>query len=196
MSAVEKPKASAAKKGNKKVVFEAWHIRSGNSVMFEERHFDLKVLSPEYRFAQPFVTKGYNIQGEKRLYGVYTTLRNNQTVTERVELDVDQTTISSNINFEWMNDNTVPYFTWEVDFENNLKQHENLKCAYITTVEDEKKYLLRFGSNMVQLWHLHDPNCFEYEPISQLDQLIYIRAYKGLSMALIIVSGYMGGRQI
>lgn len=180
MSAVEKSKSSSGRgRNSRKVVFEAWHIKSGNCVLFEERSFDIKSLAQEQRWVQPFVTKGYNVQGEKRFYGIYTTTVNNQTVTDRVELDIDQTTTSSSIYFEWVNDNTVPYFTWQVEFENNLNQYENLKCAHITTVEDGKKYLLRFGSNMVQLWHLHNPDCSEYESISVLDQLLYIRAYKG-----------------
>lgn len=181
------------------VVFEVWYVEAEKSIYLTNDGL-IKTVKPSYRTAvddeskegyqikniQPFVVRTTIRNNEKCLMGVYTSIEGQNIITKTMELDIDRLRdrssteiVDNEISIEWMSytNETQPYVAEGYELSNNLKNYDKLKCGYLNI--DGKQFLIRFGAYTVQLWYLFDPGCSSNTAISDKDELLYIRAYKG-----------------
>lgn len=160
------------------VIFEVWYIEAEESIYRTTEPLTTKPNSKLYKgkrllkTVQPFVMRGITADGKKCLKGFYTSLKNNQLATSYVELDID--TVRTDVDIVW--ESSTPVIKDLPEILNNLNEFHDIKCGHFSI--KGKKYLIRFGRHTVQLWRLNR-NDLSNQFISDKDDLIYIRAYKG-----------------
>lgn len=163
------------------VVFEVWYIEAEESIYRTNEKLSTRLKSASYsnenrllKLVQPFVTRGFTADGQKCLKGFYTSLKDGVLVTTFIELDIDK--VCTDININWVKDPVLAYKnTYEI--ENNLDEFNNLMCGHFDI--RGKRYLIRFGKHTVQLWRPDTSTIISKKLISENDDLLYIRAYKG-----------------
>ncbi|KAI8087451.1 hypothetical protein BDF21DRAFT_491903 [Thamnidium elegans] len=165
--------AMSGLENDNEVVFEVWHLESERSIY----RTTAKIVKQEgaeemistLRRVEPFVTRDLR-NNEKCLKGYYTSYPNGRMTIMCVELKIDESPEGDIVNWKT---GTDPQFESKLEVENGLGEFKYIKCGYIKIAH--KKYLIRFGKHTVQLWHVVSNGSL----ITEDDELLYIRAYKG-----------------
>ncbi|GAA5803912.1 hypothetical protein HPULCUR_009397 [Helicostylum pulchrum] len=156
-----------------KVVFEIWYLEAERSIYRKSEEVGKRSYdSKQIKVFEPFVKRVYNTGEEKCLVGFYMSNEGGYLKTKCMELHIDKEKDPANI--EWLQ-KCEPSCKEEYEISNNLLDYKHLKCGYINV--EGMKYLIRFGRHTVQLWSVKG-SITEEDPISEEDQLLYIRAYK------------------
>lgn len=163
------------------VVFEVWYIEAEKSIYRKTITVTKSPKSSRCKLIHPFVTRRNNGTGSKCLKGVYTDFVKQSPESKTkdtlkimtVELEIDKMA-----KVEWKTGQQQPYKGGNYEIYNNLGDFNGLKGAYIKD-DDGKECMIRFGKHTVQLWRLAEGRNEENLSISDEDELLYIRAYKG-----------------
>ncbi|KAI7895120.1 uncharacterized protein EV154DRAFT_33959 [Mucor mucedo] len=154
------------------VSFEVWYIEAEKSIYRKTIQAKTSLGLTRCKIVYPFVTRGTNENGIKCLKGIYTCFENDKAITGFVELKIDQ-----KAEIDWQTGQRQPYRGGNFEIYNNLGDFNGLKGAYIEA--DKKECMIRFGQHTVQLWKLAEGRNQKNSPITDEDELLYIRAYKG-----------------
>ncbi|GAA5803910.1 hypothetical protein HPULCUR_009395 [Helicostylum pulchrum] len=167
--------AMSGLEGDAEVSFEVWYVEAERSI-YRTVEKITKQLGTEgeidnQRRVEPFVRRGMK-ENKKCLKGYYTSYPDERMTIMCVELDIDKS--PDNI-VSWEPDANLSLNN-QYEIENGLKNYNHLRCGYIKA--GDENYLIRFGKHTVQLWKVSSESS-EDNSITDDDNLLYIRAYKG-----------------